>query len=216
MERLKHLEAIILDNQEKANQLAIANEKLAFQDAEKEKRAAELSIANKELIFQNLEKEKRAAELSIANKELVFQNLEKEKRAAELLVANKELVFQNNEKEKRAAELSIANKELTFQNLEKEKRAAELRVVNRKLKSTDIYLKKYINGMKEMMFMISHRVRQPVVNILGLSNLIDTSRDSPDELKKMLGFIKRSAKALDVFTKELVAFMRELGTTKKP
>lgn len=194
MERLKHLQAIILDNQEKANQLALANKKLALQDAEKEKRAAELSIANKELIFQNLEKEKRAAELAVANKELVFQNKEKEKRATELDIVNEELIVQKEEKEVQAE---------------------ELRMVSRKLKSTDIYLKKYIDGMKEMMFMISHRVRQPVVNILGLSNLIDTSRDSPDELKRMLGFIKRSAKALDVFTKELVAFMRELGTTEK-
>jgi signal transduction histidine kinase len=193
MERLKHLQAIILDNQEKANQLALANQQLAFQDAEKEKRAAELAVANKELVFQNLEKEKRAAELAVANKELVFQN---------------------KEKEKRVTELGIINEELLVQKEEKEIQAEELRVVNRKLKSADIYLEKYIKGMKEMMFMISHHVRQPVVNILGLSNLIDTSRD-PGELKTMLGFIKRSAKALDVFTKELVAFMRELGTTKK-
>lgn len=71
--------------------LITANEKLAFQNEEKQKRAAELVIANKELIFQNEEKEKRAAELVIANKELAFQNEEKEKRAAELVVANKYL-----------------------------------------------------------------------------------------------------------------------------
>lgn len=71
--------------------LITANEKLALQNAEKEKRAAELVIANKELAFQNAEKEKRAAELVIANKELAFQNAEKEKRAAELAIANKYL-----------------------------------------------------------------------------------------------------------------------------
>ena len=115
------------------DKLSVANQKLIFQNEEKEKRAAELSIANKELIFQNEEKEKRAAELSIANKELVFQNKEKEKRAAELIIANKELAFQNEEKEKRAAELFIANKELAFQNEEKEKRAAELIIANKEL-----------------------------------------------------------------------------------
>ncbi len=119
--------------EQKAYELIIANNELAFQDQEKEKRAAELIIANKELVFQNKEKEKRAAELIIANKELVFQNKEKEKRAAELIIANKELIFQNEEKEKRAAELIIANKELVFQNKEKEKRAAELFIANQEL-----------------------------------------------------------------------------------
>ena len=108
-------------------------EKLAFENEEKEKRAAELSIANMELIFQNDEKEKRAAELGVANTELAFQNEEKEKRAAELIIANAELAFQNQEKENRAAELSIANVELVFQNEEKEKRAAELGVANTEL-----------------------------------------------------------------------------------
>jgi PAS domain S-box-containing protein len=117
----------------RADELIIANTELAFQDKEKGKRADELIIANKELAFQNEEKEKRADELIIANKELVFQNEEKEKRANELIIANKELAFQNEEKEKRANELIIANKELAFQNEEKEKRAAELVIANNEL-----------------------------------------------------------------------------------
>jgi diguanylate cyclase (GGDEF)-like protein/PAS domain S-box-containing protein len=48
-------------------------------------------IANQELAFQNAEKDKRAAELVIANQELAFLNAEKEKRAAELVVANQDL-----------------------------------------------------------------------------------------------------------------------------
>jgi PAS domain S-box-containing protein len=66
-----------------------------LQSEEKEKkRADELAIANKELAFQNEEKQKRADELAIANRELAFQNREKEKRADELILANKELAFQ--------------------------------------------------------------------------------------------------------------------------
>ena len=114
-------------------QLLEANEKLIFQNQEKEKRAAELVVANRELVFQNEEKEKRAAELVVANSELVFQNLEKEKRAAELVIANEELVFQNEEKEKRAAELVIANEELIIQNQEKERRTEELVMVRETL-----------------------------------------------------------------------------------
>ncbi len=127
---------LAFQNEEKEKQaveLIIANKELAYQNDEKEKRAAELGIANIELAFQNSEKEKRAAELTIANKELAFQNTVKEKRAEELVIANKELAFQNKEKEKRAAELSIANIELAYQNDEKEKRAEELTIANKEL-----------------------------------------------------------------------------------
>jgi signal transduction histidine kinase len=175
----------------------------------------ELIIANTELAFQNREKEKRAAELIIANTELAFQNKEKEKRAAELIIANKELVFQNKEKEKRAAELIIANKELAYQNEEKEKRAAELIIANEELKKAKEYQQEYIRGLEEMMFMTSHKVRQSIANILGLSHLLDQSTNSPEEIKESIDYIKESALSLDIFTKELTAFIFELGEKGK-
>jgi len=121
-------EKIITDEKLKRQtaELVIANNKLIFQNGEKETRASELVIANNELIFQNGEKENRAAELHIANIELAFQNGEKESRAAELLIANIELAFQSDEKENRAAELHTANKKLIVQNEEKEKRTIDL------------------------------------------------------------------------------------------
>ena len=97
----------INDNESLKIKIVELEEKLKLLLVEEEKRAEELAIANKELLFQNSEKEKRAEELVIANKELSFQNSEKEKRAAELVIANKELLFQNSEKEKRAEELYL-------------------------------------------------------------------------------------------------------------
>ena len=120
-------------HKKKSDELAIANQQLAFQYEEKGKREAELILANKELAFQNGEKGKRAAELIIAHKELAFQKEEKENRASELIIANKELAFQKEEKENRASELIIANKELVFQNEEKENRASELVIANKEL-----------------------------------------------------------------------------------
>ena len=170
----------------------------------------ELTIANKMLAFQNKEKEKRAAELIIANKELAFQNEEKENRAAELIIANKELAFQNKEKENRAAELIIANKELAFQNEEKENRAAELSSAYKELKKADEDLRGYIQGLEKMMFITSHKVRQPVCNILGIASVMDQFMNSPTELKKMVKYLKISALSLDSFTKELTKFIFDL------
>ena len=127
-----------VENDKRADKLALANKELAFQNKEKEKRADELILANEELAFQNTEKDKRADELALANKE-------KEKRADELILANEELAFQNTEKDKRADELALGNKEkekradelvlaneeLAFQHTEKDKRADELVLANK-------------------------------------------------------------------------------------
>jgi signal transduction histidine kinase len=173
-------------------------------------KSAELITANKQLALLIAEKETRATELIIANKELSFQNEEKEQRASELVVANKELAYQNKEKEARAAELVQANIELAFQNNEKESRAVELRIAYRKLKKTEGYLKQHILDLEEMMFITSHKVRQPVANIMGLSNILDECINSPVQLTELVRYLNESAQSLDVFTQELTLFIRKL------
>ena len=108
-------------------ELIIAKKEIKFQN--------ELIHANNKLVYQNKEKQKRASELTIANKELVFQNIEKQKRASELTIANKELIFQNEEKQKRASELTIANKEIIFQKEEKEGLETLLKEVHHRIKN---------------------------------------------------------------------------------
>ena len=133
-----------------------------------------------------------------------------------MIIANRELEFQNQEKEKRAAELIIANRELLFQNNEKEKRSAELILANQELKKAEEYQIEYIKGLEEMMFITSHKVRQPIANILGLSYLLhQQSVNSPDELEESLDYIKQSALSLDAFTKELTEFIFNLGEKGK-
>jgi signal transduction histidine kinase len=151
----------------------------------------------------------------IGNEELVFQNDEKEKRAAELAIANEELVFQNDEKEKRAIELIIANKELAYQNKEKEKRAIDLIKINLELKKAQQYQKEYINGLEHLMFITSHKVRQPIANILGLSLLLEQEINSPNELKEYTNLILQSALVLDSFTQELTEYISNLGEKGK-
>ena len=198
------------EKEKRAEELVIANKELIFQNEEKEKRAAELVIANKELIFQNEEKEKRAAELVIANKELVFQNQEKEKRAAELIIANKELIFQNAEREKRDEELVIANKELVFQNQEKEKRAAELIIANEELlfqneqkekMTTDLIQRN--KDLEQFTYIISHNLRAPVANIIGLSYRLQQT-GLPEELRNQIGAgLSTSVTKLDEVIRDL-------------
>ena len=125
------------------------------------------------------------------------------------MVANKELAFQNKEKEKRASELLIANKELAFQNIEKEKRAAELLLANNELKEAQKSQQENIKGLQEMMYMISHELRQPVVQILGITSLFETLKNSPEETAELTHLIRESAKSLDNYTRELTTFVYE-------
>ncbi|MFV8325382.1 PAS domain-containing protein [Flavobacterium sp. ZS1P14] len=69
-------------------------------------------------------------------------------------------------------------------------------------------LKDYITQLKEMLFMTSHRVRQPIANILGLSNELDDPLNDPAELKQIVDYIKFSAINLEEFTHELNHFIQ--------
>lgn len=198
-----------MNSQKIAEELITANHKLSVQNMEIALRAAELILANEELKFQFTEKENRAFELVIANKKLIDQNEEKEKSAKELLVANTELAFQNEEKEKRVNELAAAILALAVQDKEKEKSALELIAINTELKKAEAYQKEYIKGLEEMIHVISHEVRHPICQIIGVSNLV-CNKSSKDEINTVIGFIKKSANSLDLLTSDLSKLISKL------
>lgn len=71
----------------------------------------------------------------------------------------------------------------------------------------------YINELKEMLFMTSHRVRKPIASCLGLMNLLETEQPMTiEELKKVVAYFKASALELDEFTKELTTFIDDIKT----
>lgn len=182
---------------------------------DKSKKSDEPIFGNGEPVPLNKNTKGQSNEQTIACNEFSFQNNDKEKCEEDLIIANNQLDLQNEEKKKRAAELFIANNELDFQNEEKEKRAAEFIIANRELKKTEEYLKEYIQGLEQMVFMISHKIRRPIANILGLANVLDLSINSPDELKKLVKYIKQSALSLDFFTTEMSIFMSDLESRRK-
>jgi signal transduction histidine kinase len=72
-----------------------------------------------------------------------------------------------------------------------------------------------LSGIKKMMFMISHNIRQPVANIIGISSLIKTSKNTSEETRKLVSYLQTSAITLDAFTKDLMEFMMNLETQEK-
>ncbi len=67
-----------------------------------------------------------------------------------------------------------------------------------------------IKELEDMLFMISHNVRQPVTNLVGLVNLLESKENSEEELATILAYIKESAHALDDFTRELTSYINGL------
>lgn len=193
----------------------LANEKLHFQYKGKEEMDKELNLTHKELAFLHEERAKRAAELVIANKELLFQKKEKAERAVELVIANRELDFQKLEININQSELLIATKKLIFKTQERQIKAAELNIANRDLLKLEEKQREYIKGLEEMMFMTSHRVRQPIINILRLSNVLDQLLDLPEELAQTVAYIREAAFDLDIFTRELTDSIHKLGKNEE-
>lgn len=73
----------------------------------------------------------------------------------------------------------------------------------------------YIVSLEEMIFITSHRVRQPVTNILGVLNLMEKSKLSIKELEIVTGSLKESIRTLDRFTRDLTDYIHELSEKYK-
>jgi signal transduction histidine kinase len=65
-------------------------------------------------------------------------------------------------------------------------------------------------NVKEVLVDISHNIRQPVANIIGLVGVLDHVENSPEGLRKLLGYIKQATESLDFFTKDLTALVIKL------
>ena len=68
----------------------------------------------------------------------------------------------------------------------------------------------YVHGLEKMLFMTSHKVRQPVTQIIGMSNLLEHEHNSHEDLKRITRYMKDSLHSLDLFTKELTTFLNDL------
>lgn len=109
----------------------------------------------------------------------------------ELKLAQKELLIHHEELEKCSRELRSAKTNLNSGEKEKEERIRQL------------------NGdLEEMMFILCHKVRKSVANILGISVLLQTDESlGIAEWKEMLDIIIKSAQLLNVATEELSKFI---------
>ncbi len=70
-------------------------------------------------------------------------------------------------------------------------------------KHAEINRKEQIKMLEKMLFMISHKIRQPVANIIGISNSLKNTNPNFNDLKTLSTFMCESAVKLDMLTREL-------------
>lgn len=148
-----------------------------------------------------------AENLIKVNDERALEAKDNEKRVTELLMANKEVELLSQEKNRCEIELAVVGKKLKVEKKKKNKQALELISTTEDLKKAKASEKEHIEGLREMMFMTSHHLRQPVVQILGLADILNTSTNSPEELNEIVDRMKESAESLNDMTKELTTFI---------
>ena len=72
----------------------------------------------------------------------------------------------------------------------------------------------YKNAKPICMYIVSHKIRQPISKIMGLSLLLEEGVENPDEVQEIIDYLKQSSELLDGFTRELSQFITKQESIK--
>ena len=74
---------------------------------------------------------------------------------------------------------------------------------------------KNFNDLEILLHMISHEVRKPITNLLGITNMYSKIPPDPQETVILLNYIKQNSLELDAFTRKLTMHIYELSLDEK-
>ena len=73
----------------------------------------------------------------------------------------------------------------------------------------------YIKSLEEMLFKISHQVRVPIANLLGIAHVVEYPENSKEDIKVIVSHINPMVDALDTFSRDLAKFIESILLKKK-
>ena len=103
--------------------------------------------------------------------------------------------------------------ELSIQPIERGLFVLSIDITERKMQ--ELRQQEYVAGLEQLVFMISHKVRSPVANIMGIAHLMEVAEHPLEELQTLVDHIRNSAGSLDVFTREMGDYLTELQAKAK-
>jgi PAS domain S-box-containing protein len=68
----------------------------------------------------------------------------------------------------------------------------------------------YAQSLEEMLFKISHQLRVPIANLLGIAHVIEISDESDKDTKDIVGLITPTVSTLDTFSRDLAQFIETI------
>src|SRR3954463_4609833 len=83
----------------------------------------------------------------------------------------------------------------------REEALSELSIITDELSEHKRNITDYKRALQEIMFLATHKVRQPITQLLGLSNMLVGHDHSQAELKQIAAYLLKSMSALDLCTR---------------
>jgi PAS domain S-box-containing protein len=68
----------------------------------------------------------------------------------------------------------------------------------------------YAQSLEEMLFKISHQLRVPIANLLGITHVIDLLDDSDKDMNEIVALINPTVSTLDKFSRDLAKFIETI------
>jgi signal transduction histidine kinase len=129
------------------------------------------------------------------------------KNKIEVVDDNEALLSQKKDLEQCETDLYEANKTISEHVVTKKEQSKLLKIAQKEIEKSEKIQKIYEKGLRQMMYIISHKIRQPITKIMGLSVLLEDETNNPEEIQQIVSYIKQSSELLDEFTKELTLFV---------
>jgi signal transduction histidine kinase len=140
------------------------------------------------------------------------QNLERtvQERTREILAQNKQITAQNEEISMHNERLMAAKRIIEKQNLfiqeQNDELAIEVEKQTENLKHANAELTEHNNRLEQFAFVISHNLRAPVSRIIGLSAILDLTKEA-SEISEIARLMTRSTEDLDQIIKDLTEIL---------
>ena len=131
-------------------------------------------------------------------------------RTREILAQNEEITAQNEEIGMHNEKLSEAKRTIENQNimiqLKNDELAVEVERQTQDLKHANLELIEHNNRLEQFAFIISHNLRAPMARIVGLSSILDFTKDV-NEVSEIVKLMMKSTHDLDQVIKDLTVIL---------